>query len=68
MKKYYIRWRHIPIEMAFTPLMFISVDHTQVECIDGASEWDLCLAIANEFKLININPSDVRIVSFEKLN
>jgi hypothetical protein len=47
--------------------MYISIDHTQVECIDDATEWDIQLAIAEYFKLINISPSDIHIESFQKM-
>ena len=67
MKTYYVRWRHIPIELTFTPHMYISIDHTQVEAEDDATVWDIQLAIAKYFESINISPSDVRIESFQPM-
>lgn len=67
MQKYYVRWRHIPQNLMFTPMMCISIDHTLVETIDNATEWDIQMAIAEEFKLLHINPSYVHVESFEKL-
>jgi hypothetical protein len=61
--KYYVRWRHIPIDMMFTPLMHISIDHTVVEAKPDANDWDIALAVVQELPMLNIRPDDVRIES-----
>ena len=67
MTKYHVRWRHIPQNLMFTPLMYIGIDHTVIETIDDASEYDIQLAIAEEFKLLRIWPEHVHIESFQKM-
>jgi len=61
--KHYVRWRHIPIDMMFTPLMHISIDHTVVEAKPDANDWDIAMAVVRELPLLNIRPDDVRIES-----
>jgi hypothetical protein len=65
--KHYVRWRHIPIDMMFTPLMHISIDHTVVEAKSDANDWDIALAVVQELPMLNIRPDDVRIESRQPL-
>lgn len=65
--KHYVRWRHIPIDMMFTPVMHISIDHTVVEAKPDATDWDIALAVVRELHVLNIRPDDVRIESRQPL-
>lgn len=64
---YYVRWRHIPMDLMFTPMYLISIDHTKVKDKPNASNYDLMKAISKEFINMNISPDDVSIESFEQL-
>ena len=55
MKKFHVRFRHIPPELMFTSLMFIPVEGTYVESEDD-NEYSLQLALAKEFKYSNYMP------------
>ena len=66
MKKYYVRFRHIPINLTFTPIMFIPIDHVQVESIKDATDENIRIAISEEFTFIDID--DIRIESYEEIN
>jgi hypothetical protein len=46
-------------------MYLISIEHTQVESVEEASEYDIQLAITKEFSTLNIRPEDVRIESLE---
>lgn len=65
MVKYYVRFRHIPFELMFTPLYMISVDHIQVESKIDSNEYDLEVAICNELKNLNWNTENIRIESIQ---
>lgn len=67
MSTYYVRWRHIPPYMAFTPLMMIPIDHTVVEAKKGADEWYIAVAISKKFELLDIYPDQVSIDSFQDM-
>jgi hypothetical protein len=67
MVKYYVRWRHIPIERSMTPLMYISIDHTQVEAPEKATDFEIQTAIVASLPLLNLNPDDVRIESRQSI-
>ena len=65
--EYFVRWRHIPMDLYMTPLYLISIDHTRVKAKPSASDYDLMIAVSKEFKNMNISPDDVSIESFEQL-
>jgi len=65
--KHYVRWRHIPFDMFFTPLMHISIDHTIVEAKPDANDWDIALAIVHSLPMLNIYPEHVHIESRQPL-
>jgi hypothetical protein len=63
--KYYVRWRHIPIDLYMTPLYLISIDHTVVEAKENASNYEIMKAVSAEFPSMNISPDDVTIESVQ---
>jgi hypothetical protein len=65
--KYYVRWRHIPIDLYMTPLYLISIDHTVVEAKENASNYEIMKAVSAEFPSMNISPDDVSIESVQPL-
>ena len=65
--EYYVRWRHIPMDLRFTPMYLISIDHTQVKAKPNATHWDIAKAIGDEFKSMNINYEDVCIESCQPI-
>ena len=67
LEDYFVRWRHIPMDLYMTPLYLISIDHTRVKAKPGASSYDLMIAVSKEFENMNISPDDVSIESFEQL-
>jgi hypothetical protein len=64
-QKYYVRWRHIPSYASMTPLMYLSIDHTQVESKINASEYDIRIAIGKLFDWINVD--EVMIESIQPM-
>ena len=59
--KWHVRWRHIPPHLAFTPLMYISIEHTEVWGKPDSTHYDLQVTIAAHFENLKIDPDHVRI-------
>lgn len=68
MEKHYIRFRYIPIDLMFTPLYMISVDHIQVEVKASPTEYDLQVAVCESVKPLIWNPDHVRIEQSQKID
>lgn len=63
--EYYIVFKHIPIDMMFTPTHLISNDHIKVNAKKNANEWDLQNEVCNELKILNYMPEHIRIISYQ---
>ena len=63
--EYYVRWRHIPMDLYMTPLYLISVDHTVVKAKKDATNYDIMKSVANEFPIMNFTPDEISIESFQ---
>lgn len=68
LQTYYIRYRYIPIDMMFSPLYLITIDHIQLKCKKEANEYDLKLEICKQLSSLNYNPDYIRIESSQCLN
>lgn len=64
--KYYVRWRYIPIDLAFTPVMYISVDHSVVEAQENANGWEIAEAICKELSSLSLRPEHIKIEDYHK--
>ena len=63
---YYVRFRVMYPEYAWTPLMFIPIETMKVKYKSGlADSYMLCIPIAKE---LDINPDYIRIEGFELCN
>ena len=65
---YYVRFRHIPMELRFTPMYMIAVENIQIDAKKKATEYDLQCAICNELELLNYQPEDIRIENSQPIN
>lgn len=59
--KCYVRWRHIPPDAMMTPRMYISIDHSVVECED--SDYAARVAIYESLKNVVASPDHISIES-----
>lgn len=60
---YYVRFRVIHPEYAFTPLMFLPIETIKVEYKSGLTDgYMLCVPIGKE---LDINPDYIRIEEFQ---
>lgn len=62
---YYIRYRYIPVDLMFTPMYLIPIEHTQVEAMEKANEYDLQVAVSKSLENLNYFPEHIRIESSE---
>ncbi len=62
--EYYVRWRHIPSYAKFTPLMYLSVDHSVITTKTDANEHEIILSLLENFKILNLKYEDIRIEDF----
>lgn len=64
---YHIRFRHIPLNLMFTPMYLIPIDHITLESKKDSTEYELKVSVCNELNMLGYNPDDIKIESFQQL-
>lgn len=60
---YYVRFRHIPFELRFTPIYLIAIENIQVDTGIQVTEYELQCAVCDELEMLNYQPEDIKIES-----